>query len=108
MNDKRYYCPAGSSSCYYYNTTTAVYSTQWLACQSQSGYLVAYNTAEEQVGEGAAGGVRGWGGGQRPSRSLRAGCNSCHSFCTHNNRRTLDPAQAFWLQAILSKCSLLC
>ena len=43
-NDQKWFCPGNSSSCYFYNSTTATYNVHRGACQSIGGYLVAFNT----------------------------------------------------------------
>jgi hypothetical protein len=43
-NDLYYFCPTNGSTCYFYNTTTAPYTTHKLACSNLGGYLVSWNT----------------------------------------------------------------
>jgi len=45
-NDQKWFCPANSSSCYFYNGTSAAYSVHRSGCQGMGGYMVAYNTGE--------------------------------------------------------------
>jgi hypothetical protein len=42
-NDATNWCPTGSGTCYFYNSTTAPYATHKLACQQRGGYLVSWN-----------------------------------------------------------------
>jgi hypothetical protein len=42
------FCPPNGASCYFYNRTTANYTVHKAACQARGGYLVAFNSAEEQ------------------------------------------------------------
>jgi hypothetical protein len=48
--DKYTFCPnnGANGTCYFWNATIAAYSTHKLACQNLGGYLVSFNTAEEQ------------------------------------------------------------
>jgi hypothetical protein len=48
INDYTTFCPPNGASCYFYNRTTANYTVHKAACQARGGYLVAFNSAEEQ------------------------------------------------------------
>lgn len=48
VNEYTTYCPANGASCYFYNRTSANYTTHRSSCQARGGYLVAFNSAEEQ------------------------------------------------------------
>jgi hypothetical protein len=47
-NDKFYFCNTTLGSCYFYNETTANYTNHKASCQAMGGYLVSYNSGNEQ------------------------------------------------------------
>ena len=100
MDDEGNFCPPSSTSCYYYNITAEDYASHKAACEQRGGYLVAYNTPEEQVGWGA-----------RSPRTqqlwfwlhvlaLTLGVRA--ALCSWRWRRTSPPGAALLLRAITS------
>ncbi len=47
-NDKYTFCNTTLGSCYFYNDTTANYTNHKANCQRMGGYLVSYNSGNEQ------------------------------------------------------------
>lgn len=50
-NTAQLYCPshANATSCYYFNTASGSFATQKTSCAALGGYLVAYNSAFEEL-----------------------------------------------------------
>ena len=75
-----FFCPGNSSSCYYYLGTSAAYQAQRNSCIAMGGYLVAYNTPEEQVGRRSAA-ASAWSPGPLFHGPAAAGGWICCRYC---------------------------
>jgi hypothetical protein len=88
QNNDVTYCPANSTSCYFYKSTTSTNAAAATYCQSLGGYLVSWNSESEQLQVGSA----GWTKRQVTSHEALA---QAARRCCHRSRPIFEPLPAW-------------